>query len=152
MSGLIRLSFRSTAPPPQLYSSASVSESMKARVLLADDHERMLQDMEELVSSDFEVIAKVKDGLAAVEAAARLMPDLIITDLAMPGLTGIEASSQVLKSKPNTPIVLVTMHPDPQVLDLALKIGIRGFVHKLTADEELLPASHAAMSVVIFIS
>jgi DNA-binding NarL/FixJ family response regulator len=125
---------------------------MRARVLLADDHEWILQDMEDLLSPEFDIVCKVGDGLAAVDAAARYLPDLIVTDLSMPGLTGMEASRILLTARPETPIVLVTMHLHTDVLERALSIGIRGFVNKVRADQELLPASRAALRGEIFVS
>jgi len=78
--------------------------AVKLRVLIADDHEWMLDLIDEILGGDFEVVGKVTDGRAMVEAASRLQPDLIITDLAMPGLTGIEASRQTLKARPAFPL------------------------------------------------
>lgn len=125
---------------------------MRPRVLLADDHEWILNDMEEILSSEFEIVCKVRDGLAAIEAAARFEPDLIITDLSMPHLTGIEASRLVLRVRPKTPIVLVTMHLHDESLQSGLSVGIRGFVNKLNAHTELLPAARAALRGEIFVS
>ena len=125
---------------------------MRARVLLADDNESILEDMEDLLSSDFEIVGKVRDGLAAVEAATRLLPDLIITDLSMPRLTGMELGRIVLDAKSDIRIVLVTMHLDWDILKRALRTGILGFVDKLSAEKELVPASHAALRGEVFIS
>jgi DNA-binding NarL/FixJ family response regulator len=125
---------------------------MKERVLLADDHEWMLQEMEDLLATDFDVVGKVRNGVAMVEAASRLLPDLIVTDLAMPGLTGIEASREALRTRPGVPIVLLTMHEEKQFVEDALKAGIRGYVHKLAAGEDLILAIHCALKGEIFVS
>ena len=126
--------------------------AVKLRVLIADDHEWMLDLIDEILGGDFEVVGKVTDGRAMVEAASRLQPDLIITDLAMPGLTGIEASRQTLKSRPGLPIVLLTMHEEMQFVEDALTAGVRGYVHKLAAGDELIPAVRCALNGQTFIS
>ncbi len=122
------------------------------RVLLADDNEEMLNDVEELLASDFDIVGKATDGVSAVEAAIRLMPDLIVTDLAMPGLSGIEASRKMLTTHPDIPIVLLTLHNDARLVEQALSVGIRGYVHKLTAAEELIPALYCALRGQTFVS
>ena len=125
---------------------------MRRRVLLADDHNWMLREVENLVASDFEVVGKVTDGIALVEAASKLQPDLIVTDLAMPGLTGLEASEVALKARPGLPIVLLTMHNELKFLEHALRIGVRGYVLKLAAAEDLINAMHCALNGQNFIS
>jgi len=125
---------------------------MRMRVLLADDEETMLRDIEQLLAADFDIVGKATDGVSAIEAAARLKPDLIVTDLAMPGLGGIEASREMLKAHPGVPIVLLTMHNDAPLVEQALSVGIRGYVHKLTAGEELIPAAYCALKGQTFIS
>lgn len=125
---------------------------VRMRVLLADDNEEMLNDVEELLTSDFDIVGKATDGVSAVEAAIRLMPDLIVTDLAMPGLSGIEASRKMLTTRPDIPIVLLTLHNDARLVEQALSVGIRGYVHKLTAAEELIPALYCALRGQTFIS
>lgn len=125
---------------------------MKVRVLLADDNEEMANYVEELLASDFDIVGKATDGVSAVEAATRLTPDLIVTDLAMPGLSGIEASRKMLAARPDTPIVMLTLHKDAQLVEQALSAGIRGYVHKLTAAEELIPAVYCALRGQTFVS
>lgn len=127
-------------------------QELKVRVLLADDHVVMLQQIEDLLASDFEVVGKVTDGVAMVEAATRLQPDLIVTDLAMPGLTGIEASREMLKTRPDVPIVLLTMLSERQFVEDAFLAGVRCYVHKLAAGEELIPAMQCALNGQSFVS
>jgi DNA-binding NarL/FixJ family response regulator len=112
----------------------------------------MLEAMEALLASDFDVIGKVTNGIAMVQEAFRLSPDLIVTDLAMPGLTGIEASREALRMRPGLPIVLLTMHSERQFLEDALSAGVRGYVHKLTAGEDLIPAMRCALKGETFVS
>jgi DNA-binding NarL/FixJ family response regulator len=133
-------------------SNTNQNPAVKIRVLLADDNEEMLRDVEELLASDFDIVGKATDGLSAVEAASRLTPDLIVTDLAMPGLSGIEASRKVLTARPDTSIVLLTLHNDARLVEQAFSVGIRGYVHKLTAAEELIPALRCVLRGQTFVS
>jgi DNA-binding NarL/FixJ family response regulator len=112
----------------------------------------MLNDMEELLASEFDIVGKATDGTSAVEAAIRLRPDLIVTDLAMPSLSGIEASRMMLATRPDMPIVLLTLHNDARLVEQALGVGIRGYVHKLTAGEDLIPALYCALRGQTFVS
>jgi DNA-binding NarL/FixJ family response regulator len=128
------------------------NEAERARVLIADDHPRVLHQMEALLSSEFEVVGKAVDGVTMVAEAARLRPDVVVSDISMPGLSGIEASREILKDHPETAIVLLTVHNDPQLVKQALRIGIRGYVLKLTAGDELVPAIHSALNGWTFVS
>jgi DNA-binding NarL/FixJ family response regulator len=85
-------------------------EKIRARVLLADDHPEVVKDLRALVETEFEVVATVGDGNALVAAAEALAPDVIVTDIAMPGLNGIAAASRILASNPSARIVFVTVH------------------------------------------
>jgi DNA-binding NarL/FixJ family response regulator len=124
----------------------------RARVVIADDSEPIVREIEHLLSSDFDVVGKVTNGIDLVEEAARLGPDLIVTDLEMPGLSGIEASRAALKERPDLPILLLTSHGDRHLVQEALGAGIRGYVLKLAADDELIPAAHHALRGEIFVS
>jgi DNA-binding NarL/FixJ family response regulator len=124
----------------------------RKRILLADDDREMLNSLEELLAPTFDIVGKEMNGISAVEAAARLNPDLIVTDLSMPGMGGIEASRRVLAARPDVPIVLLTMHADAHLVDEALKVGIRCYVHKLRAGDELVDAAHCALQGQTFVS
>ncbi|HEY7304798.1 MAG TPA: response regulator transcription factor [Bryobacteraceae bacterium] len=128
------------------------NETERARVLIADDHPRVLSEMETLLSSEFDVVGKAADGLSMVTEAARLRPDVIVSDISMPGLSGIDASREILREHPETVIVLLTAYNDPQLVKTALHIGIRGYVHKLKAGDELVPAIHGALDGRAFVS
>ena len=126
--------------------------SIPVRVVLADDDVTILQELEEFLTPDFDVVGKTTDGTGLIEAAARLKPDLIITDLSMPGASGIEASQRVLQGCPETAIVVLTMYNDTKIAQQAVKVGIRAYIHKVTAGEELLEAIHSALAGETFIS
>jgi DNA-binding NarL/FixJ family response regulator len=86
-----------------------------------------------------------RDGYGLVAAADTLTPDVIITDIAMPGLDGMAAAGAILGRNPRARIVLVTVHNDTAMVQQALATGVLGYVLKLTAGEELVPATHAAL-------
>jgi DNA-binding NarL/FixJ family response regulator len=116
----------------------------RTRVLLADDHEGNALLLTELLQGECEVVASVRDGNALVEAADELTPDVIVTDIGMPGLDGIEAAGEILRRHPGTRIVFVTVHDDPAMVARGMASGASGYVLKREAGDELLPAVRAA--------
>ena len=116
----------------------------RTRVLLADDHADNAALLRDLLEGECEVVACVGDGVALVEAAERLTPDVIVTDIGMPGLDGIEAAREVLRRHPDTRVVFVTVHTDPAIVARGLASGAHGYVLKREAGDELLPAVRAA--------
>jgi DNA-binding NarL/FixJ family response regulator len=120
-------------------------EKQCARVLLADDHLAVAEGLRTLLEPEFDVIATVGDGNALVAAAAALTPEVIVTDIAMPGLDGIAAAGEILRRHPGARIVFVTVHNDAELVQKGLATGALGYVLKLTAGEELVPAVHAAL-------
>lgn len=117
----------------------------RTRVLLADDHGDNAALLRMLLQTEFEVVAIVEDGQALVQAAEALSPDVIVTDIAMPILDGIEASTEILRRNPEARIVFVTVHRDPSVVARGLATGAFGYVLKVAAGEELVTAVHAAL-------
>ena len=115
------------------------------RLLLADDHPGTRNLLRSLLESEFHVVADVADGQALITAARRLSPDVIVTDISMPGVDGITATTTILLRDPTARIVLVTVHSDTSLIDRALSSGALGYVLKGTAGDELLPAVHAAL-------
>jgi len=124
----------------------------RVRVLIADDSERVIREIEDLLSPEFDIVGKATNGIELVEEATRLGPDLIVTDLEMPGLGGIEASRAALKERPGLAILLLTSHDDRCLVQEALGAGIRGYVLKLAAGDELIPAAYGALRGEIFVS
>jgi DNA-binding NarL/FixJ family response regulator len=116
-----------------------------ARVLLADDHPAVAEDLRAVLEPEFDVIATVGDGYGLVAAADTLTPDVIVTDIAMPGLDGMAAAGEILLRNPRARIVFVTVHNDAEMVQKALATGVLGYVLKLTAGDELVPATHAAL-------
>jgi DNA-binding NarL/FixJ family response regulator len=120
-------------------------EQKRTRVLLADDHPAVAEDLRAVLEPEFDVIATVGDGHALLVAAETLTPDVIVTDISMPGLDGIEAAGEILQRNPRARIVFVTVHKDAEIVQKALATGVLGYVLKLTAGDDLVPATHAAL-------
>jgi DNA-binding NarL/FixJ family response regulator len=122
-----------------------MSSRRRARVLLADDHLLVAEALRSLLISEFELVGVVEDGRALVEAAGRLRPDVIVADVTMPHLNGIDALIQLRQGGDRVPVVFLTMHRDVTFARRALDAGASGFVLKHSAPAELLSAIHAAL-------
>jgi DNA-binding NarL/FixJ family response regulator len=120
-------------------------EQRHVRVLVADDHPAVAESLRAVLEPEFDVIAIVGDGNALVAAVTTLTLDVIVTDIAMPGLDGIAAASEILRRHPRARIVFVTAHNDSELVQKGLAADAFGYVLKLTAGEELVPAIHAAL-------
>ena len=116
------------------------------RVLLADDHAMFHEGLEKLLSPVYEIVGRVQDGHALVDAVAELEPDLVIADISMPGLNGIEAIRAMKAAGASAKVVLLTMHEDPEYAIEALNAGALGYVVKHSASAELLSALEEAQS------
>ena len=117
----------------------------RPRLLLADDHMATAELLRELLQAEFNVVAQVQDGYSLVSAAELLSPDVIVTDISMPGLDGITAATAILRRDPDARIVFVTVHGDPVLMDRAMLTGALGYVRKLAAGDELLPAVRSVL-------
>jgi DNA-binding NarL/FixJ family response regulator len=122
------------------------------RVLLADDHRILAEGLRSLLVPEFDLIGVVEDGHAMVEAAKALKPDVIIADISMPELNGIEALEEVRKFNPNVRVIFLTMHRDVAYARRALEAGAVGFVVKHAALDELVLAVRAAAQGRIFVT
>ncbi len=113
---------------------------MKPRILLADDHPEMLSAICGVLEDKFgEVVGVVTDGEALVEAAQRLRPDIIITDISMPKLNGLEASRVLHASVPDSKVIILSVHREPVYVSLAFNAGARGYLLKRTGLHTELP-------------
>jgi DNA-binding NarL/FixJ family response regulator len=119
---------------------------MKPRVLLADDHTLLVQAFETLLAPTCEIVGHVGDGIALLEAAARLKPDIVVLDVAMPLLNGLDAGRQLKQRMPAVHLVFVTMNEDPDVAAEAFRIGASGYLLKRSAAAELLLAIREVMN------
>lgn len=124
---------------------SAVQTANRPRVLLADDQTSNMALLQEILQTDFEVVATVHDGQALVDAEASLSPDVIVTDIAMPILDGIGATREILRRNPRARVVFVTVYADAALVRRGLAIGGLGYVQKVTAGDELVPAVWAAL-------
>jgi DNA-binding NarL/FixJ family response regulator len=121
------------------------------RILLADDHPHFPEFVESLLETSFEIVGKVGDGRALLEAAVNLKPDVIVTDISMPLLNGIEAAEQ-LRGTCNARIIFLTVHSDPDFVRSCLATGAFGYITKSRVALDLIPAIREALSGHLFIS
>ena len=124
----------------------------RPRVLLADDHRMVSEGLKSLLVDEFELVGIVEDGRAMVTTAKKLQPDVIVSDIAMPHLNGIDAMIRLKKDNPDIKVVFLTMHQNAAYARRALEAGALGFVLKHSAPAELVMAIQAAMKGKTFIS
>jgi len=114
-------------------------------VLIADDHKIVVEGLKKLLGPEFEIAGAVEDGRELVKAVEKLRPDVIVADISMPGLNGIEAVRQIKKVHEEMKVVFLTMHPDVAYAASAFKAGASGYVLKHSAPDELVTAIRAAL-------
>ena len=124
----------------------------KPRVLLADDHRIVAEGLKSLLEEEFELAGIVEDGRAMVKAARELRPDVIVADISMPLLNGIDALVQLKQHDPGVRVVFLTMHRDAAYARRALEAGAAGFVLKHSASAELVLAVRAALQGRTFVT
>jgi DNA-binding NarL/FixJ family response regulator len=124
----------------------------RASVLLADDHEEFLAIERRLLEPEFEVVETVRDGRAAVEAAAGLEPDLLVLDLSMPIMDGIAAARSLRAAGSRTKVVFLSVQHDPDFARAALAVGAVGYVVKCRLASDLLLALRDALAGRSFVS
>jgi len=112
----------------------------RATILLADDHSILTAGLVSLLQDRFDVIGTVADGNTLVEAAQRLHPDVIIADISMPSMSGLDALERLKKNGVDSKFIVLTMHSDPDVAARAMRAGAAGFLLKHTAGDELVGA------------
>ncbi len=124
----------------------------RARVLLADDHRLVAEGLKSLLEEEFELLGVVEDGRELVEAAKRLRPDVIVADISMPHLNGIDALALLKRDNPEVRVVFLTMHKEAGYARRALEAGASGYVLKHSAQAELFLAVRAALEGKVFIT
>ncbi len=129
-------------------------ETKKIRILLADDHNIMRRGLRLLLERQpgFEVVGDVADGRQAVERAEATKPDVVVLDIAMPNLSGIEAAQRISASLPHAAIIILSMHADEGYVLRALKAGARGYVLKDSAENDLIETIKAVSDGKAFFS
>jgi DNA-binding NarL/FixJ family response regulator len=125
----------------------------RSRILLADDHAVVIEGLRRVLDRpEFEVVGAVSDGWSLLQDAARLQPDVIITDIAMPSLNGIEAARKIHEQNQKPKIIFLTMHPELVYATAAFAAGASGYVLKSAAGEELMDAIRAALDGRTYVS
>jgi len=129
-----------------LHPSAIRETGMTVRILLVDDHPGVRHGLRSLLGSHpgWEIIDEAEDGIEAVDKANRLEPDVIVLDVSMPRMDGLEACRRIRKSTPKCEILIVTQHNSPQMMREAINAGARGFVVKSNVAKDLPIAVEAA--------
>jgi DNA-binding NarL/FixJ family response regulator len=129
-----------------------MSSPHRPRVLLADDHLLVAEALKSLLTPEFDLVGVVEDGRALVEAARRLKPDVIVADVTMPRLNGIDALIQLRQGGDRVSVVFLTMHRNVTFARRALEAGASGFVLKHSASIELIAAVRAALEGRIYLT
>jgi DNA-binding NarL/FixJ family response regulator len=124
----------------------------RPRVLLADDHRMVAEGLKTLLSADFELVGVVEDGRALIEAAKKLHPDVIVADITMPNLNGLDALGPLKQDNPRVKVVFLTMHQEVAYVRRALEAGAAGYVLKHSAFDELTAAIRAALDGKTYVS
>jgi DNA-binding NarL/FixJ family response regulator len=118
---------------------------MRPRILLADDHTMLLDAFKALLAPEFEVVGTVTDGRMLLEECARLDPDIVVLDIAMPLLNGLDAGRQLRAQRKSLKLIYLTMNPSPDLAAEALRLGASGYVLKSSAAHELTQAIREAL-------
>jgi DNA-binding NarL/FixJ family response regulator len=122
------------------------------RVILADDHTLVAEALHQVIAPHFEVVAKVADGHALLDSAASLKPDVVVVDVAMPLLNGLEAGRQLKEKMPAIKLVFLTMNDDPDLAIEAMRAGASGYVLKSATASDLVQAILAALRGKTYVS
>jgi DNA-binding NarL/FixJ family response regulator len=118
---------------------------MKPRILLADDHALILDGLSKLLENEFDLVGTADNGLDLVSKAETLKPDVVLADISMPGLNGLDAARQIAERSPSSKVLIVTMHNNETYVREALRAGVSGYVLKSSAAPELAFAVRRVM-------
>ena len=124
----------------------------KIRVVLADDHQALVASVRGILSEEYEVVGVVENGSQAVDAVLTLNPDVLVIDISMPVLDGLQAARQLQKANCRTKVVFLTMHEDHDFAAAAFSVGAVGYVTKARLSTDLVPAILEAMQGHTFVS
>jgi len=124
----------------------------KTRVVVADDHSPVLTTVAALLRDSFDVVCSVSDGRAALEATLKLQPDLLVLDISMPAMSGIDVAHELRKRGNDTKIVFLTVHEDVDILATCVAAGGLGYVAKVLMETDLIPAMNEALAGREFVS
>ena len=122
------------------------------RVLVADDLASVLRAIAELLQGSFDVVGMVSDGDAALDGILELEPDLVVLDISMPGMSGLEVAAELKNRSSSTKIVFLTVHEDSGIIAACLTAGALGYVVKELMNSDLIPAMNEALAGRVFVS
>ena len=117
----------------------------RPRILMADDHLMLLEAFKAMLAPDFDIVGLVTDGRTLIEEFARLNPDVVLLDIGMPLLNGLDAGRQLKAQRRSVKLIYLTMNPDPDIAGEALRLGASGYVLKSSAAQELKQAIQEAL-------
>jgi DNA-binding NarL/FixJ family response regulator len=118
----------------------------RLKIVLADDHKEMLYILKDILEPEFEVVAAVRTGAVLLKAVKNLHPDVIIVDINMPEMSGFEVTRRILNEDIEARIILLSAHKDQSIVEKGFLTGAKGFVLKLTADEDLVHAIYEVIN------
>ncbi len=124
----------------------------RARILLADDHRLLLEAFKKLLEPQFEVVGTARDGRVLLGAAQELKPDVIVLDIAMPQLNGLDAARRLKRMMPEVKLIFLTVNEDPDFASEAIRAGASGYVLKNSAASELFQAIEAALEGKMYVT
>lgn len=124
----------------------------RTRVLVADDLATVLAAVSALLSDSFDVVSMASDGKAAIEQTLKLQPDVVVLDISMPFMSGIEVARELKKHGNKAKIVFLTVHEDSDILATCLSAGGLAYVLKVLMGTDLIPAINAALEGQVFVS
>jgi len=125
---------------------------MRARIFLADDHTLLLDAFKTLLEPEYEIVGTATDGRMMLKMVAKLAPDLVLMDIAMPNLNGFDAGEKLKKILPDVKLVFLTVNEDPDMVTEAFRIGANGYLLKSSAASELFQAIETVMSSKNYVS
>lgn len=112
----------------------------RVRIVIADDDPMSLDELGNLLDAQFETVGRAHNGRQLIECVQKLQPGVVVTDLSMPEMNGIEAARRITKAYPNVKVVILSIHSDPAFVEAAFEAGALGYVVKLEAGTDLIPA------------
>ena len=124
----------------------------RPKVLIVDDHKIVCEGLVRLLGDCCDIVGTLSDGWLVTDAVAQLEPDVIVLDISMPGISGLEVIRRVQRERREVRIIVLTMHADPELALEALNAGAAGFVPKESTGEELLTALEAVMHSNIYVT
>jgi len=124
----------------------------RPRILIADDHTLIAEAFKKLLTNEFEIVATVHDGRSLIQIAQKLHPDVILVDIGMPLLNGLEAAQRIKRTLPNVKVIYVTINRDPDLIAEAFRRGASGYVPKTAAASELIAAIYKVLNGDCYVS